>query len=446
MERDLPPIRFINFEDFETLGMFPRFPEDRDLTRILGSFDRETSLIVFVSHCWLRGWDGAEGWDGRAHPDNAMGDKYKLCVEGIKQIMKSLAPGMKECYIWLDYGCIDQNGDPAGELKQLDKIVEICDCIFTPIYDCDHDKWEFPTFWKNPFEMYKSTPWNGNNYSYLRRGWCRVEMFYAANIPLMEDSEERRAKMKAGLLSHRMDGRRPHLLYGNKEKAGTRPPMVLPPLQNSYFEAYNPENGILTKAEDRDTIERLVNELRPYMKTVKEGYEGELADGKRHGFGKYVSSSGAMYEGDWKDGKKNGKGKFVFVDGSVYEGDWKDDRRHGKGKEVTAEGFIYEGDYKDGMAHGNGKYVFANGDVYEGGFKNDIRNGLGKLVYANGDVYEGDWKDKRKHGKGTYKYANGSVYEGDWKDDKKHGQGIEVAADGTVYVGDWQDDDCQGNK
>jgi hypothetical protein len=386
MERDLPPIRFINFEDFEALGQFPRFPENRDLTRTMGSFDRETSLIVFVSHCWLRGWHGADGWDGRPHPDNATGDKYKLCVEGVKQIMKLFAPGMKECYIWLDYGCIDQNGDPAGELGQLDKIVEICDCIFTPIYDKDHHEWEMPSSWTNIFEVYKSTAWNGNNYSYVSRGWCRVEMFYAANIPLMDDSEERRGKMKAGLLSHRMSGRRPHLLYGSKEKATTHPPMVLPPLQNSYFERYNPENGILTKAEDRVKIQRLVNELIPYMKTVKEGYEGELKDGKPHGKGKYVYADGNVYEGDWKDDKKHGKGKSVNADGAVYEGDWKDDKKHGQGR----------------------------------------------FVYADGAVYEGDWKDDKKHGQGKFVYADENVYEGIWKDGKKNRNGKEVAVDGTV--------------
>jgi hypothetical protein len=47
---------------------------------------------------------------------------------------------MEECFIWCDYGCIDQSKDPAGELKQLDKIMELCDCIFTPIYDKDRNK------------------------------------------------------------------------------------------------------------------------------------------------------------------------------------------------------------------------------------------------------------------------------------------------------------------
>jgi hypothetical protein len=438
--QDLPPIRFINFKDFKALDTFPRYPENEDVAldmECIGRLKRETSLIVFISHCWLRGWAGAEGWDGRPHPDNATGDKYKLCVAGIEMIMKTLAPGMEECYIWLDFGCIDQNGDPAGELKQLDKIVEICDCILTPIYDKDHDKWALPSPFQNIFEDYKSTPWNGNNYSYLSRGWCRVEMFYAANIPLIEDSEERRGKMKAGLLSHRMEGRRPHLLYGSKEKSQNWPPMVLPPLQNSYFEAYNPETGSLTKAEDRDKIQSLVNELRPYMKRVKVGYEGEWEDGKHNGKGKYVYADGTVYEGDWKDGKQHGKGRFVYADGAFYEGDCEDDKKHGKGKYVYANGNIYEGDWKDGMQHGKGKYVYAT-DIYEGDFEDGKKHGKGKYVYADGAIYEGDWKDGKQHGKGRYVTASGDVYEGDYEDGKKHGKAKNVYADGAVYEGDWK--------
>src|SRR5689334_17664564 len=113
------------------------------LTVNLEDIDRNNSILIFISHCWLRGWYGAEGWDGRPHPDNANGDKYKLCIEGIQNVVDSLAKGMKECYVCLDFGCINQDGSPAGELKQLDKIVQCCDCIFTPIHDPDHESWEF---------------------------------------------------------------------------------------------------------------------------------------------------------------------------------------------------------------------------------------------------------------------------------------------------------------
>src|SRR5438874_2467606 len=114
-----PPIRFISLAKLKELRTTPRFPENRNICVVLSEIDLETSLLIFVSHCWLRGWPGANGWDGRPHPDNAEGGKYELIVEGVDMIMKNLAPGMENCYLWLDYGCIDQNGNPAGELRQL---------------------------------------------------------------------------------------------------------------------------------------------------------------------------------------------------------------------------------------------------------------------------------------------------------------------------------------
>ncbi len=186
-EEMLQNIRLIEFEDFIELGTFPRFPQCYRIVKTLNTLSIEVynkSLIIFISHCWLRGWSGAEGWDGRPHPDNANGDKFKLCVDGIRFIKQNMAPGMEKCYIWLDFGCIDQDGNPAGELKMLDKIVEISDCIFTPIYDPDPTSWKLPPFINNIYKEYNSPAWIGTPHSYLNRGWCRVEMFYAANIPL----------------------------------------------------------------------------------------------------------------------------------------------------------------------------------------------------------------------------------------------------------------------
>jgi hypothetical protein len=156
-------------------------------------------------------------------------------------MLKLLAPGTKNCFLWLDYGCIDQNGDPAGELKQLDKIVEVYDCLLTPIYDENHDSWIMSTS-GSLFEDYESTEWRGTDCSYVNRGWCRVEMFSGANIPLKENSSERKEKMKAGLLYHRSEGRRPHFLFGSKDKMEVAP-RALEPLQNSVFETYHPSSG-----------------------------------------------------------------------------------------------------------------------------------------------------------------------------------------------------------
>ena len=186
----LPPIRLIDFEVFKSLKSFPRYPDTKEVVE-LDHIDREISFIVFISHCWLRGWEGAEGYDKKPHPDNKTHDKFKLCRRGISMAWNQLAPGMKKCYVWLgnifyllnliyllqlsDFGCMDQDSDPAGELKQLDKIVEACDCLFTPLYHEDLD-WELSPVFEDIYKEYKSAAWIGEKYGYLSRGWCRVEM------------------------------------------------------------------------------------------------------------------------------------------------------------------------------------------------------------------------------------------------------------------------------
>jgi hypothetical protein len=66
-DSSLLPIRLINFNDFCALNTFPRFPENKDIVVEADPkfIDRGNCFIVFVSHCWLRGWNGAVGWDGR---------------------------------------------------------------------------------------------------------------------------------------------------------------------------------------------------------------------------------------------------------------------------------------------------------------------------------------------------------------------------------------------
>jgi hypothetical protein len=175
----LPPIRFISFEPMKHLQSFPRYPENSHLCIDMDSIDRSDSLVIFVSHCWLRGWSGAQDWDGRPHPDNAANEKFKLCVEGIEKIKLVLAPGAKKCYLWLDFACIDQNGHPAGELKSLDQIIRNCDVLFTPI----HSENIFENGHGSFYQDYVASAWNEGPYSYTQRG-CKVT-FVMYNISLM---------------------------------------------------------------------------------------------------------------------------------------------------------------------------------------------------------------------------------------------------------------------
>lgn len=442
----LPAIRMIKFENMVKLKTFPRCPDNMDLTCELSKLDRNNSFLVFISHCWLRGYPGAEGWDGRPHPDNASDDKFKLCVSGIQKLKQSMAHRMKECYVWLDFGCINQDGNPAGELEQLDKIVQCCDCIFTPILDREHASWQLPANFKNWFVEYQAKLWNDGPHAYLNRGWCRVEMLYAANIPILENThskEKRHTMFEAGLAYHCGNNRRPHFLYGTKEHEGVNViPYLLPPLQHSYFTDYHPLKGNLSVASDVEHIEQLIAELQPYIDAtkIKVGYKGDLnKQGKRHGHGMLIMDNGDIYEGEWKNGKKCGLGTLRYAEGDVYEGHWKDGKKDGHGTHRYAEGDVYEGDWKAGNMNGHGVFRYASGAVYEGGWKDDKKHGKGKYRYDHGDEYEGDWKEDLKQGHGVYRYTSGAVYEGGWKDDKKHGKATYKYASGTVTDGEWRD-------
>ena len=139
---------------------------------------------------------------------------YNTIKIGIRKTKQNLAPKMKNCYIWLDFGCMDQDGNPAGELKQLDMIMKISDCIFTPVVDHDWNQWNLGNYYYDIYKDYKAKLWSEGEFAYVNRGWCRVEMFYAANIPLFESKVERKEKFSGGLLHHLNNNRRAHLLYG----------------------------------------------------------------------------------------------------------------------------------------------------------------------------------------------------------------------------------------
>ena len=66
-------------------------------------------------------------------------------------------------------------------------------------------KGEFPRFPEDAVSLNDIDP----NYSLI--GWCRVEMFYAANVPLSVYSTEKRKHFMHGLKSCHEIGLRPHL-------------------------------------------------------------------------------------------------------------------------------------------------------------------------------------------------------------------------------------------
>jgi hypothetical protein len=435
-------ICFIDFEAFKRLKSFPRYPEQKDLVVTLDKLDAATyekSFVVFISHTWLRTWRGSEGWDGTIRPDNADNIHFKLCCEGIEFSKGKYAPGMERCYIWIDYGCVDQTNNAANQLKTLHLIMQLCDCMFTPMYDKHPNIWKLPKVSTQMRDDYKCLGWTGTPYSYVNRAWCRLEMFYAASIPLIE-SEERRNKFAGSLWEHKLEQRRAHIVYGTYEKYHKLFPTFMPLLETSSWRTIRPEEGNVSIDTDRDIIKSLVQTLLPYMDMTyhKPGYKGEYGPlGLREGQGKFLYPNGDMYEGEWFYGKFDGFGKYTYTNGDYYEGQWMNHKKDGKGHFHSAEfEEDYVGEWKNDMRHGQGRFQYVNGSVYEGEYKYNQMDGYGKYIYSSGMYYEGEWRQEQRHGKGKSSY-DGHVYEGDWYEDRMEGNGM-YSANGDVYIGQWK--------
>ena len=151
-------INLINFQRFKVHGCFPRYPDQRDLTTTLDKINKESSLIVYISHRWLRATAACEEWNGSPDPDTPMQDKFKICVEGIEKLMQHFAPKLDACFLWTDFCCTDQNRNPGSQLKRLERIMECADCMFTPIVDKMARAIAFEA--RNSYADYEAVPWS----------------------------------------------------------------------------------------------------------------------------------------------------------------------------------------------------------------------------------------------------------------------------------------------
>lgn len=462
---ELQPIRFIDFQDFCQLGRFPRFPEDERVAQEASSLELSDAFVIYISHMWLRSRPTMKGYKKHPRPDTEENDQYNLCVAGIKSLLLSNKIKLANCYLWIDFGCLDQ-GEPEfmpDTDSQLGHIMYLCDCMFTP------DS-ELPEIAKlnclDDMEKVKSM----GHAAYLNRGWCRLEMFYSSFIPLSKTSLKKKSQVSRAV-EHALDAcRRPHFAYGAIEMTKKAAPVVVPFMRYSYLSVLDPVKGFFTNEEDLSVVKTLVKQLAyHFMKPLKLGYEGSTNNkGARDGHGRFVFSSGAVYEGGYLNGVKHGFGRFDLANGDAYEGGYKNDRRHGhgvfkfasgdryegawangkpngQGKVEYASGDLYEGSFKDRMKHGFGIFRFSSGCRYEGWYKNDLRHGKGKYVWNDGDIYDGEWKDHVKHGYGTFKFASGACYQGHWKEDNRHGHGRYKLMNGEVYEGEYNNDMREGH-
>ena len=129
-------------------------------------------------------------------------------------------------------------------------------------------------------------------------------------------------------------------------------------------------------------------------------YEGDMADGIRHGHGCFQSDMDDCYVGAWRNDVYHGYG--VYQDGSKgssYLGMWEDGQRHGPGTVVLPSGEFYAGSFVGNRMTGAGHLLTEDNSAYEGEFVGDCHlQGRGKLTLSNGDtirgMFNGHWSDK----------------------------------------------------
>ncbi len=212
MGEPVKPVYLVDFEDFKSKGCYAKYSTIKLFN--FKAIDYPNSLIVFISHTWLRPSRHHEDYDEviGPFPDDFNNNNYRLCVRGIEKLKSIVAPAMAKCYIWLDFSCFEQDGaDLLEELKNFPTIVGCCDCIFTPIYGLnqDPDADPIPKWYLNYNDVHA---WNNQKYGYINRSWTRLEMFFAANVPVLQDP-----KRIDKLLNELQSGARPHYIYGTRE-------------------------------------------------------------------------------------------------------------------------------------------------------------------------------------------------------------------------------------
>jgi len=235
--------------------------------------------------------------------------------------MEQLAPGMSKCYIWMDFGCLDQDNLPPGEVKQFIEVIKCADCLFTPVYGTVEVKTNKVSNW---YTEYCADAWNAENTGYVDRAWCRAEMLFGASVPIYTCPSARMDKFAGTLKLFISHGTRPHMLYGNREDRVLGLPTVLSPMEAAMFPKLNPTNGQVTNPNDRDKLAELVQALKPYVASAKQiAPVPALRNDLRQGRDTVKYPNGDIYTGDFVNGLKAcAKGHMEYENGDIYDGEF----------------------------------------------------------------------------------------------------------------------------
>jgi hypothetical protein len=155
--------------------------------------------------------------------------------------------------------CINQKSDnPAEQLNgSMAQIIGSCDLVVTPVHDPHWRSWSGMEVKEIEDAL---TEYLAEGFvEYLCRGWCRLEMFFSANIPISTGRGKLFGRKLGEVICE--EKRRPHLVFGTREKELGQMPLILRVLKDEKFEVYHPGKGNLTDPRDSKVIEAYVKEL-----------------------------------------------------------------------------------------------------------------------------------------------------------------------------------------
>jgi serine/threonine protein kinase len=131
-------------------------------------------------------------------------------------------------------------------------------------------------------------------------------------------------------------------------------------------------------------------------------YIGQVADGKRQGFGVLEFKDGDRQAGEWKDNVLNGLGTERLNDGPRYEGQWRTGLPAGLGVREKPGAERADGNFAAGRLEGLGsrRVLSEPTSTQTGEFRGDTLDGLGVETLAKGERYEGSFRAGKRHGYG----------------------------------------------
>lgn len=121
-------------------------------------------------------------------------------------------------------------------------------------------------------------------------------------------------------------------------------------------------------------------------------YEGNYADGKKHGIGKMTFPNGDVYHGEWKENKMEGEGTYTYAKTKdIYSGAWVDGKKAGAGcYEYGADKSKLKGTWEAG-AFVTGEWILEGAGTYTGSFQKGKPVGAGSFSFANGIKQDGEF-------------------------------------------------------